>query len=284
VSVVIPTRNEARNIPHVLRSLPASVDEVILVDGDSVDGTVEAAREVRPDVVVVRQGRRGKGNALAAGFQAASHDYVVMIDADGSMAPSEIEAFVMALDAGADYAKGSRFTSGGGSDDISRLRDLGNRGLNLVTNVLFGTVYTDLCYGYNAFRRECVTAFDLPDPHDTSVDSVWGDGFEIETLINIRVSRAGLSVVEVPSFEHPRMYGESNLRTFRDGWRVLRTIFRERLAPRPAAYRTLGDERAAAASPSGADAPAPIHPAPVDQAVVLPGHSLHAEPARSLAW
>ena len=229
VSVIIPTMNEARNIPIVLAGLPAYIDEVILVDAGSVDGTVEVALRARPDLRVVRQTRRGKGNALTAGFEAATGDYVVMIDADGSMDPAEIDLYVAELDAGADYVKGSRFIQGGGSDDISPLRRAGNWGLNTLTNVLFWTRYTDLCYGYNAFRRECIPSFGLHPAHAPG-DSRWGDGFEVETLINIRVARADLTVAEVPSFESDRIYGESNLRTFRDGWRVLITIMTERFS------------------------------------------------------
>ncbi|WP_225753254.1 glycosyltransferase family 2 protein [Actinotalea sp. Marseille-Q4924] len=233
VSVVIPTRNESRNIGWVLDRLPDFIDEVILVDGGSVDDTVEVALRHRPDIIVAHQARRGKGNALARGFELATSDLIVMIDADGSMAPAEIEAFVDALLAGADYAKGSRFTAGGGSDDITVLRRAGNRFLNGLTNALFGSDYSDLCYGYNAFSRECVAAFALPDA-TTPGEAVWGDGFEIETMINIRVVLAGARVVEVPSYEAERRFGESNLNTFRDGVRVLRTIFDERFGPQRA--------------------------------------------------
>jgi glycosyltransferase involved in cell wall biosynthesis len=228
VSVVIPAKNEANNLPTVLRSMPRNVFEVILVDGRSVDDTIGAARREWPGVRIVQQARAGKGNALAAGFAACRGDYIVMIDADGSMDPGEIPAFVTALDGGADYAKGSRFVTGGGSDDITRLRRAGNWGLNFMTNVLYGTRFTDLCYGYNAFRRECVDHFALPDHADTSATSRWGDGFEIETLINTRVAKADLQIEEVPSFEYDRISGQSNLQTFRDGFRVLRTILRER--------------------------------------------------------
>ncbi len=232
VSVVVPAYNEARNLPIVLSALPEGLHEVILVDGGSSDDTVAVAQRLRPDIVVVQQSRRGKGNALAAGFSASTGEYIVMIDADGSMDPQEITAFVAALDSGADYAKGTRFTAGGGSDDISWLRDMGNKGLNALTNVLFGTRFTDLCYGYNAFRRQALQAMFLPDPHDTTVPALWGDGFEIETLMNVRVAVAGLAITEVPSFERCRVHGESNLRTFRDGTRVLATIVRERVGLR----------------------------------------------------
>jgi glycosyltransferase involved in cell wall biosynthesis len=222
VSVVIPTLNEAKNLPHVLGKLPRRLHEVIIVDGFSTDETVEVARFLRPDVKLVLQTCPGKGDALRCGFEAATGDIIVMLDADGSADPAEIPRFVAALVEGADFAKGSRFRDGGGSADITRLRRVGNRGLNGVVNVLFGTSYSDLCYGYNAFWRHCLD--------EITVDCT---GFEVETLINIRIARAGLITTEVPSFEGERIHGQSNLRTFRDGWRVLRTILRERVRRMP---------------------------------------------------
>jgi glycosyltransferase involved in cell wall biosynthesis len=224
VSVIIPAMNEARNLPHVLAALPAGLHEVILVDGNSTDGTPAAARRLRPGIRVIGQTRKGKGNALACGFAAATGDIIVMIDADGSTDPAEIPAFVDALTSGADFAKGSRFAPGAGSADITPLRRLGNRILGLAVNTLYRTRYTDLCYGYNAFWATAVPAFGLrPD----STAKAWGDGFEIETLINLRAAAAGLNITEVPSYEHARIHGTSNLNTFRDGRRVLRTIITE---------------------------------------------------------
>jgi glycosyltransferase involved in cell wall biosynthesis len=230
VSVVIPTLNEELNLPHVFAALPAGLHEVILVDGGSVDNTVAVARELRPDVVVVQQTRTGKGNALAVGFAACTGDAIVMIDADGSTDPAEINRFVQTLINGAEFAKGSRFGKGGHSDDITPLRRAGNMGLNLFVNTLFGTKFTDLCYGYNAFWRRAVPVMDLPStdlPPAPDGRKLWGDGFEIETLINIRVAASGMRVKEVSSVEHLRIHGMSNLNTFRDGTRVLRTILSE---------------------------------------------------------
>jgi glycosyltransferase involved in cell wall biosynthesis len=229
VSVVIPTYNEAANLPHVFGLLPAGLHEVIVVDGRSTDGTVETARSLRDDVVVVLQNRRGKGNAMACGFAAATGDIIVMLDADGSADPREIPRFVAALTHGADFAKGSRFTAGGGSADITPLRAWGNRWLNRAANLLFGTDYSDLCYGYNAFWAYCLPALEL-DATGVSRDvTTWGDGFEIETIINTRIAKAGLSIAEVPSFEFERIFGNSNLNTWRDGFRVLRALGVERV-------------------------------------------------------
>jgi glycosyltransferase involved in cell wall biosynthesis len=230
ISVVIPTLNEARNLPHVFSRLPAGLHEVIVVDGHSVDDTIAVARQLRPDVRIIRQTRRGKGNALACGFLAATGDVIAMVDADGSADPGEIPTFVRALLAGADFAKGTRFAAGGGSTDITRLRSLGNRMLGAVVNLSHGTRYTDLCYGFNVFwhKHLPVLGLDTTSPPAPGGDGrLWGDGFEIETLIHMRVAAEGLRVAEVPSFEHPRIHGVSNLDAFSDGLRVLTTIMTE---------------------------------------------------------
>jgi len=216
VSVVIPALNEAENLRHVLPRLPEGLHEVILVDGHSTDGTAQVALEELPSIRVVTQSGRGKGDAFQAGFAAVTGDIIVMLDADGSADPDEIPRFVDSLVGGADFAKGSRYVPGGGSADMTRIRQLGNWALSRTANLLYGTDYTDLCYGYNAFWVQCLPYISVDVP-----------GFEVETLVNVRIAKAGLRVDEVPSFEAERIHGESHLNTFRDGFRVLRTMMRE---------------------------------------------------------
>jgi hypothetical protein len=216
VSVVVPAMNEAQNIGHVLAQLPDELHEVILVDGNSTDDTIEAARAAYPEIRVLVQSGRGKGDAFRTGFAAVTGNLVVMLDADGSADPAEIPRFIEALEEGADFAKGSRYLPGGGSTDITRLRSLGNTVLSGTANLLHGTHFTDLCYGYNAFWARCLPFIALDVP-----------GFEVETLINLRIASAGMKITEVPSYELDRIHGESNLKTFRDGARVLATIFSE---------------------------------------------------------
>ena len=223
VSVVVPTLNEERNVPGVLAGLPPHLHELIVVDGRSTDSTVAVVRGLRPDARVLVQPGSGKGDALALGFAAATGDIVVTVDGDGSTNPAEIPRFVQALMDGADIAKGSRFLDGGGSDDLTPLRRAGTRALTGVANLLFGTHYTDLCYGYNAFRRESLDRISVTT------------GFEVEASMNVSAARAGLRVIEVPSYELARQHGTSNLRTVRDGTRVLRAIVGERARRRPRA-------------------------------------------------
>ena len=217
VSLVVPAMNEERNVAWVLERVPAVVDEVILVDGNSTDDTVSVARAAYPGIVVVQQEGKGKGAALRTGFANARGEYIVMIDADGSMDPGEIVRYVDRLREGCDLVKGSRYVEGGGSSDITLLRSMGNRGLMALVNILYGARFTDLCYGFCGFRRRGLDQLRLD-----------ADGFEIETQIAVRALRTEIEIGEVPTFELPRRHGESNLNTFRDGQRVLRTLLRER--------------------------------------------------------
>ncbi len=221
VSVVIPALNEALNLRHVLPLIPHVVNEIVLVDGHSTDDTIAVVQQlgpgIRPPIHIIKQTGKGKGDALRAGFAACVGDIIVTLDADGSTDPREIPLFVEALLRGNDFAKGSRTILGGGSHDFTLLRRFGNYCLLKLVNILFWTRFSDLCYGYNAFWKYCLDYVE--------VDC---DGFEVETLIHLRVHKAYLRIIEVPSVEYRRIYGKSNLHAFRDGWSVLRTIVRER--------------------------------------------------------
>jgi hypothetical protein len=144
-----------------------------------------------------------------------------MMDADGSMDPGEVDVFVSMIGLGFDLVKGSRLACGGGSHDLTTVRWLGNRALCGLANRLFHTAWTDLCYGYVAFRRDCLPRMALT-----------ADGFEIESQILANSVLAGMRIAEIPSVEMPRISGDSHLNARRDGTRVLRTILAARFAPR----------------------------------------------------
>jgi glycosyltransferase involved in cell wall biosynthesis len=233
VSLVIPARNEARNISWVLEQIPDCVDEVLLVDGASRDATLLMASRCLPRVRAIPQEGPGKGSALRTGFRRASGERIVMMDADGSMSPQEIPRYLHFLDNGFDFVKGSRFVAGGGSLDITALRRAGNLALLAAVRGLYHTTITDLCYGFCAFHRCFLDHLDLRS-----------DGFEIETEMVLHALRAGLRIAEVPSLELPRRSGRSNLRTFRDGARVLRVVLGERRTTGPASVAGRRDPEA----------------------------------------
>lgn len=216
VTAVIPTLNEADNLRWLMPRLTA-VDEIVIVDGESADGTVEVVLAIRPDARIIVEPPAGKGSAMRTGMAAATSDVIIMLDADGSMDPAEFDAFLALLCRGYDFVKGTRYGCGGGSDDLTGLRSVGNRWLTRTANVLYGQNWSDLCYGFVAMRRSAVERLELRST-----------GFEIETEMCVNAVRAGLRIAEVPSHETERRFGESNLNTFRDGWRVLKTMFRLR--------------------------------------------------------
>ena len=141
----MPTLNEGPNLAQFLPRIPLWVDEVLVIDGASTDDTEDVVRRTRPGARFIVDPTPGKGAALKRGFAEATGDIIVTIDGDGSMDPAEIPRFVGALLAGADYVKGSRFVQGGGSDDLTTVRRLGNAGLRVLVRGAFGGRYSDLC-------------------------------------------------------------------------------------------------------------------------------------------
>jgi glycosyltransferase involved in cell wall biosynthesis len=219
IDVIIPTRNEEKNIANVIYDLKAlGYDNILVVDANSEDRTVEIAKELGANVIF-QQGM-GKGAALREAFlhDLIDGDIVVMMDADGSMSAKEIPHFVKALDSGADLVKGSRFLPMGYSEDLSLLRRFGNHIMLLIVNAIWGTSYTDLCYGFGAFRKSALAKLN---------PLLSATNFEIETEICIKAKKLNLKVFEVPSVEFRRNSGKSKLSTFGDGFRILKSILTE---------------------------------------------------------
>jgi glycosyltransferase involved in cell wall biosynthesis len=218
VKVIIPARNEANTIGDIIQQLKRiGVREIVVVDGHSSDDTPQISRSL--GAKIIRQNGFGKGDALRQAFwDCLDSDIIVIMDADGSMDPEEIPLYIEAIKSGADVVKGSRFLPKGKSEDLTTLRWIGNKFLTGITNVLFLTKYTDLCYGYMAFKKDALGKLN---------PCLKGQNFEIETEICVKAKTLGLKVVEVPSFERVRIYGESKLRAVKDGVNILRAILLE---------------------------------------------------------
>jgi hypothetical protein len=218
VGVVIPTRNEVNTIGNVLSGLPRHMQypwEFLVVDASDDETPMAAAKF---GARVLGQRGQGKGSALRQAFCALDSDIVVMIDGDGCMQAKEVPRLVEAVVSGADIAKGSRFLRGGGSQDLSLIRKIGNLLFVTLVNLIWSGRYTDLCYGFLAFRRE---ALERLKPYLKS------NHFQIETEICIRANKLGLRVVEVPSVELKRSHGESKLSGMRASLQILQVILRE---------------------------------------------------------
>lgn len=214
VSVVIPTLNEEKNIGKLIPGVKSQLKdyryELIVVDGHSKDRTVEIARRLGARILYDEV---GKGSALIKGLKAAKGDILISMDADMSNEPNELRLLIDAIDIGYDLCTGSRFIIGGGSEDMPWFRVLGNKFFVFLVNSIFHANYTDLCYGYRSFRRGATERLDLKEK-----------GFGIETEINIKAIKKHMKIIEVPSNEKRRAAGEGKLRTFRDGWVILKTI------------------------------------------------------------
>lgn len=218
ISVVIPALNEAPNLPYLLHRIPQvpEIIEVILVDGGSTDGTVEAARELLPEIRIIRQDGRGKGNAVKCGAAAARGNYFVVLDADGSQLPEEIPTYIEKVKEGFDLVKGSRYLNGWKSEDDTLDRALMNKLTTSVANLLWGTRHSDLCYGLFLINRSKFLDLKLK-----------GDYFELEVEMMAKAKKKALKVAEVPANELPRRHGKSNLSYLRDGWLIFKTVLLE---------------------------------------------------------
>lgn len=220
ISIVIPTLNEADNIGILLKSVRNEIKsydyEILVVDGGangrSTDGTVKIAKGFGARVIY---DDKGKGSALIKGFKNAHGDIIISMDADLSHRPKELKLLISGIEAGYDVCVGSRFMAGGGSSDMPPFRVFGNSVFVTLVNIIYGSKYTDMCYGYRSFSRGALKKLKLTET-----------GFGIETEINIAAQKAGLKVLEVPSFEKKRAMGVGKLRSFQDGFVILKTIFK----------------------------------------------------------
>jgi glycosyltransferase involved in cell wall biosynthesis len=218
ITVIIPTLNEEKNIGDIIRELRSlGLTNILIIDGKSIDHTVKIAKDL--GVIVLHQDGQGKGDALRKAFNHDKlNDWIVMMDADGSMDPREISGFLGQLENGIDVVKASRFLPSGFSEDMTFIRRFGNAFFVFLVNLIWEANYTDLCYGFAAFKKKAIQKLH---------PCLESKSFEIEAELFIKAKKLGLKVKEVPSVELRRKHGKSNLNAFKDGFLILKTIITE---------------------------------------------------------
>lgn len=237
-SVIIPTRNEISNLPFLKMYLEL-FDEIIFVDGNSIDGTQKEIHSLFPGATVLSQGDfKGKGSAIILGLMEVSSDYVFILDADAPVDLTEVSKAqeILRLDSDIDLLKTSRHLEFGGSEDLTSIRSIGAKFFAALTRVLFRVTWTEMCYGFWALKSENISRLNIGAVLNTKA-GFWpfariplAHSFEFDQLLFLKALKSNLRVIEIPSFELIRKNGQSNLYAPLDGMRTLIVILKERFS------------------------------------------------------
>lgn len=215
VSVIIPTLNEAVNIGRVLSEIPKeSVDEILVVDGHSTDGTYELVKKLGYSVIY--QEGKGYGAAINTGVKNVAGDIIIIMDADGSANPKDIPRLLDKISEGYDVALASRYMNGGYSYDDTFLHYIGNKVFTLLCNKIHRVGVCDSLYAFMALKKEIFNAIQM-----RSKD------LEYCMEILIKMHKAGFKMAEIPAVERKRTHGRSKVSALYHGLQILWVIIRE---------------------------------------------------------
>lgn len=223
VCVLIPTLNEAPTIGELIGSFrDLGFTHILVIDGNSTDGTREIARTAGAEVMV--QTGKGKGNAIMEALQAIDRPYVLMLDGDGTYLPRDAPQMLRPLAQGADHVIGDRMAFPG-EGAFTRLNQMGNHLINYLFKVVHGVYLADILSGYRAFRHEAAMEMRLRET-----------GFEIETEMAVEAVRNDQQISVVPIHYVDRPGTATKLHPLHDGYRIIRTIYRLARVSNPLFY------------------------------------------------
>lgn len=221
VSIILTSYNEEKNIGRTIKDCKALKKifpiEIIVVDAASKDKTVEIAKRLNADRIIQFPFKRGKGADFWVAGCVAKGDFIIQIDADHQFQPNEIPLFVDALDKGADVVIGTRFSGEGKIEKgaVSFRNLFGNWVMSLATSIVCGRRITDVMAGFKGFRKKAFLALDLRERH-----------FEYEAETVTKACRMNMNLVQIPITYTKRVGGVSGIRALRDGYNVLKAIWK----------------------------------------------------------
>lgn len=220
VSVVAVCLNEEKIILDVLKNIPHDiVDEILVVDGYSTDNTYDLVKKAGYHIIL--QEKKGRGAAFRTGFKRAKGDIIVMLSTDGNELPCDIRKLIAKIKQDYDMVIATRFGLGR-SEDVTFIRNIGNHFFTWLCNIVAGLTLTDSQNGFRAITKEALHAMNLKS-----------DRFDIEAEMTVKAGKLGLRVGEVPTIEDLRKFGDSRLRTFRDGYCIFKRIVKEAVRSPP---------------------------------------------------
>jgi dolichol-phosphate mannosyltransferase len=225
VCVLLPALNESATIADVITSYQAAgFSDILVVDGNSTDGTRQKAREA--DAKVITQTKIGKGQAVREGVREIDASYVLMADADMTYRAKDAEAMLEPIMAGeAEHVIGNRFADMH-DGAMTKFNRIGNQVFNQLFSAVYGENYIDILSGYRAFTTESFNRMTLS-----------ADGFGIETEMAVQCAKRGIETKIVPITYRPRPDGSATkLRPVKDGSVILLELYRNAKTSNPLFY------------------------------------------------
>ena len=216
VSVVIPTLNEAGNILEAVTNIEKDLaypKEIIVVDGNSTDGTIEIVKDASFCKLIIEP-RRGYGIALKAGIKSAKGNIIVMVDGDGTYEVRHINRLLnRMIEKDADMVLATRMYDP--NKAMGLMNFVGNKVITFFYDFLYSQFLSDSQSGFRAISHEAIDSVELNE----------GDmAFATEMLVEF--AKEGYNMVEIPTTYKARKYGKTKLKKFKSGIEIFSTIFR----------------------------------------------------------